>query len=637
MPIRKILTVLFILGVSILSFNAVSAKDAHIEMLRAQLADFKVHALGDFQVRALGSSTENWGVPAIGADKYTNYLNQKAGEKEEITVAVLDTGVNFSHNVFVGSDGSSRLDTNNNLIWNYIDGTNDVADDNGHGTAVAGTIAQSTPDNVKILPIKVMDYNGNGNLDNVAAAVERVYRYVDAICLSLGGEIEGDFTPEDVDSVYPVFKNAYEHGTLISAAAGNEAKHTVLYPASSPYTFGVSAIDSDYHFATTYPAGGGSNYGPEVDFAMPGKEVVVPWGIDYMVGNGTSISAPFLTASIALIKSDHPEYTKEEITATLKVNATNPNDEKDEYYGYGYVKFDFYNIPSGIYVINSALNSSLALDIAGGSEDDTANVQIWDNNGTVSQKFIIRNLHDNIYEIEGLKSSRLLDVAGGETNSGTNVWQYSKNETCAQHWSIAKNEDDTYSFISECGELALDVAGGQANSGTNIQVWEPNQTASQKFNLELVEPISGQQIIPDGDYAIGSELSSDKGLDIAGGSIDNSANLQLYTFNSTPAQTFHIAYLADGFYKIINTNSEKALDVSGAGTYNGANVWQYGWNGTIAQQWLIKENSDGTYSLSSRCNDLYLDVSGGQSTDGTNIQIWENNQTLSQKFAIIAQ
>lgn len=293
-------------------------------------------------------------------------------------------------------------------------------------------------------------------------------------------------------------------------------------------------------------------------------------------------------------------------------------------------------VADGVYIIRSALNSNKVLDIAGASDSSGANLQLYSDNGTVAQKFIIRHLGSNVYQIENLKSAKQLDVAGASTADGANVQQYVGNSSCAQKWTIKKTSDNYYSFVSSCGNKCLDIAGASTADGANIQLYTGNGSNAQKFSLTKIVEVPTTQLFSNGNYVIKSALDSNKVLDVAGANTTNSANVQLYTANGSAAQTFQLTYLADGFYQIMNKNSKKVLDVAGAGTNNGANVQQYASNGSIAQQWLIVETSDGYYSFISRCNGLYLDIAGGSTENGVNVQIYAGNSSNAQKFTLVS-
>lgn len=140
-------------------------------------------------------------------------------------------------------------------------------------------------------------------------------------------------------------------------------------------------------------------------------------------------------------------------------------------------------IANGTYTISSALDKNKALDIAGASYDDKANLQIWDKNYTNAQKFKITYIAEGYYQIEACCSGKALDVAGAENRCGANVWQYQKNDSDAQKWLIKRAGNGYFYIISKCNGLYLDVSGAETKKGTNIHVWNFNGTDAQKFKI----------------------------------------------------------------------------------------------------------------------------------------------------------
>ena len=272
-----------------------------------------------------------WGVDEIGANLYTRW-NELNEYTTPVKVAVIDTGINRNHTVF-----KNRIKHTANTK-NYLNGNEWPDDDNGHGTGVAGVIVESTPSNVEIYPMKVMNQNGEtDSFITVLSAVSNAAEIdkVDIINLSLGVSGEGSNpAPNCNSSEYSIFNELFgevvNSGSLVIAAAGNEAKNSVSFPANCSNVVAVSAIDQDRSFAEEY-----SNYGSEIDFAMPGTSLFVPWivpssgsvplGIDntniVMRESGTSFASPFLAAAAALIKTENPNYTPAQIVAALKQNS----------------------------------------------------------------------------------------------------------------------------------------------------------------------------------------------------------------------------------------------------------------------------------------------------------------------------
>lgn len=285
-------------------------------------------------------------------------------------------------------------------------------------------------------------------------------------------------------------------------------------------------------------------------------------------------------------------------------------------------------IANGTYTISSAIDANKVLDIAGGSTSDGANLQIYSKNNTNAQKYQITYLGDGYYTLAVVSSGKVLDVAAAGKANGTNVQQYSSNGSSAQKWVIKSTGDGYYNIIASANGKCLEVSGGNTANGTNIHIWEANGSYAQKFKLT----IQGSQTISEGVYTISTALNLNKVLDIAGGSIANGANTQLYSSNTSYAQKFQVIYLGNGYYSLESLSSGKILEVAGGGTGNGTNVQQNSSNGSASQKWVIKSTGDGYYSIISGVSGNYMDVSGASTSDGTNIQTYAPNASAAQKF-----
>ena len=236
------------------------------ELIENIIKDHKVHISdNNFQIESVSTRNTAWGVDTTGLGHYKLKLNYSENDND-IIVAVLDTGINSSHEAFNINEIADKISFT--YSYDYVNDDSDVTDDNGHGTAVAGVISESTSDNIKIVPVKVMNESGEGTLTDILQAIEDVYQYVDVINLSLGTNTD-EFSKREKSTLEKFFKQVYNSGTIVVCAAGNE-KTDVAYPGSSSYTLTASAVDSANNFASSF-----SNYGEEVDFALPYMNVAL--------------------------------------------------------------------------------------------------------------------------------------------------------------------------------------------------------------------------------------------------------------------------------------------------------------------------------------------------------------------------
>ena len=211
--------------------------------------------------------------------------------KNKVVVAVIDTGVQT--NLFPDRCEAGYNATTEN-------GTESVQDVNGHGTEVASVIVNHTPDNVKILPIKVgdgdnIDLSGDDTEEVSKEAVIQAFDYAcehaDIInfCCGYDGEdaAEQSFLNTSID-------RAVAKGIPVIVSAGNQYGETDSYPACHTACWTVGAIDGNNSLADF------SNYGSFQDFVAPGVGIsVISRTGESVVKSGTSFAAPYVTAFAA--------------------------------------------------------------------------------------------------------------------------------------------------------------------------------------------------------------------------------------------------------------------------------------------------------------------------------------------------
>ncbi|OKP95466.1 cellulase family glycosylhydrolase [Paenibacillus sp. P46E] len=128
------------------------------------------------------------------------------------------------------------------------------------------------------------------------------------------------------------------------------------------------------------------------------------------------------------------------------------------------------------------VGSGKALDAAAAGTANGTNVQIWDDNGTGAQQWIITDVGGGLYKVTNANSNTGLDVAEMGTANGSNVQLWSYGGGSNQKWSIVK-VGSAYKLIASNSGKALDVAAAGTENGTNVQIWDDNGTNAQKWNL----------------------------------------------------------------------------------------------------------------------------------------------------------
>ncbi len=298
-------------------------------------------------------------------------------------------------------------------------------------------------------------------------------------------------------------------------------------------------------------------------------------------------------------------------------------------------------IPDGKYVISSMLNSKYVLDIEGGSTSNYGNVQLYLNNESTAQAFKVSHDAQGYVTFTNVNSGKVLDASGGIASNGRNVQQYTSNGTRSQKWVIKKSGNG-YTIVSALdSNFVLDLSSGKVNNGQNIQIYSSNGSNAQKWNLtkylskqEKLNQLAAENknTLADGVYKIGNAQNSNYVLDIASGSKNNGANVQLYLSNGTTAQSFTVSHDAQGYVTFTNVNSGRALDVSGGKVANYSNIQQYNSNGTKSQKWIVKKSGSGYTIISALDSNYVLDLSGGKVVNSRNIQIYQGNGSTAQQW-----
>jgi len=211
---------------------------------------------------------------------------------EGVKIAICDTGCDLDHPDLVG-----------NLLpgINFVKPGTPPNDDNQHGTHVAGIICAENNDigmagvapKSKIIPVKVLDEKGSGDLNNVALGIRwATDNGADIISMSLG-------SPRPLAGIRKAIQYAAAKGIPVFVAAGNAGRtNEIFYPANYPETISVGSIDENFDRSTF------SNTGDRLDFMAPGGKIfsTVPdnW---YAYLSGTSMACPFVVGVAALCLS----------------------------------------------------------------------------------------------------------------------------------------------------------------------------------------------------------------------------------------------------------------------------------------------------------------------------------------------
>lgn len=142
-------------------------------------------------------------------------------------------------------------------------------------------------------------------------------------------------------------------------------------------------------------------------------------------------------------------------------------------------------VSGATYQLVSGVNNSSVLDVNGSDSVNGTLVQLWQNNGTINQKWVVTSIGGGYYTLQPLNaSSSLLDVNGGGTANGTQVQIWQATGGTNQEWLITSIGNGYYTLApgNAPGSL-LDVNGGGTGNGTKVQIWQSNGGSNQKWQL----------------------------------------------------------------------------------------------------------------------------------------------------------
>jgi serine protease len=363
-----------------------AAKVVALPSVRYAVPNYIAHTAGSWYPDDVGNtkSAQGWerlqwnflapeGIDAPHAWR-TLQVDGRAGARG-VTIAVLDTGVAYRN--FDGYkrspdfSGTRFVAPCDLVLGKLVHGRctdTDAIDRNGHGTFVAGMIAEATNNrtgltglayHASVMPVRVLAASGDGNAATIAAGIRyAVAHHARVINLSI------EFTPGTTGSMIPslisAIRYAYEHRVTVVAASGNDSVHSLAYPADDKLTISVGATTSDKCLAYYSNTGGGLDLvapggGDDADLGTPNCHPSrnLP-GVFQMTFNnpsqpsrfslprgwwGTSMASPEVSAAAAMVIASrvlgrHPtpdqilhqlEYTAQPLGSTM------PNND----YGYG--------------------------------------------------------------------------------------------------------------------------------------------------------------------------------------------------------------------------------------------------------------------------------------------------------------
>jgi len=422
--------------------------------------------------------------PSLSKQSYLSQIGARKAwetvrEQTNITIAIVDTGVDLNH-----------PDLKENLVegYNILSPNKPPMDDNGHGTGVAGVVGAVGNNGIgisgilwraKLMPIKALDYHGDGTEQDLGEGILQAVRSgAKIVVLSVGLY---RYSPYMEDIV----KYAESKGVLLVAAAGNDglllgSKVAVKYPAAYPTVLAVGGVKPDNTPDKR------TNSGPELDIAAPWNVYTTSLGSGYRKDEGTSLAAPQVAAAAALVWAKNPNFKPYEVRELLRQTARDIGVAgHDEVSGYGLLQIDkavTAELKKDAYEPNNRsteagkfpLQSNIVAELTAPSDQD------WFYIDAPAAGEIILKYESLASKEQGTQPIRITHVVGGKVQSSENIKLASKSIT------IAAAEGRHYFQISFANpNNTTSIPYSLTNSFLPApDDYEPNDKSFEAYNLQ---------------------------------------------------------------------------------------------------------------------------------------------------------
>lgn len=300
--------------------------------------------------------SDQWGLKNVGqnggqtgADVNATQFWKLLDSAPDVVVAVLDSGLNFTHpdlqgiswvnpneiaNDGVDNDSNGKIDDIHG--WDFVNNDNDPTDDHGHGSNVTGIIAANKNDSigisgmlaeVQVLTCKILNSSNGGTTSNLIAATRYAReRGVSVMNLSLQNYPNSSLLAAE-------FTLCEQAGIILSICGGNQGVNNDTspnYPSSFPHANIISVANHDRTDNRWDGSFNPSNYGESnIDLFAPGRQILSPiLNNSYSYYTGSSQAAPFVTSVCIAILQANPSWKAHEVkSAILDTVVTRPSYE----------------------------------------------------------------------------------------------------------------------------------------------------------------------------------------------------------------------------------------------------------------------------------------------------------------------
>ena len=434
--------------------HVISVPEGQVDRVIAALQQTGLFSVVERDGLASAVATPN--DPSFGSQWHLAKINAPTAWSSTVgsaqPIAVIDSGVYTTH-----PDIAPRISGG----WNFLTNSSNINDDFGHGTATAGTLGAVTNNATgvagvtwsnPIMPLLVVDSTGYASYSNIASAIDYAADHGARIVnISIAGTTSSATLQSAVDY-------AWNKGTVVFAAAGNNSSSTPMYPAYCNNVVAVAATDSNNALASF------SNYGSWIDLSAPGLNILTTTGTSgYGYWYGTSFASPIAAGVGALVLAAKPSLSAQGLVSILEQNTDNIG--SSSIFGYGLVD------------AGKAVAAALATVVV----TPTVTVASPSGGATVTGTVSVTGSATDSLGISGVKL--YCDGAMvGSTTSGS--------------YSIAWNTGSVAAGAHTLTVTATDMGGNQGSSSlsVNVQAPPPPPQDTTPPTVQITSPANGALI-----------------------------------------------------------------------------------------------------------------------------------------------
>ena len=562
-----------------------------------------------------------------------------------VSIAILDERPDASHadlapNVIATYDAQSQTET--------------LPDAASHGTHVAGIASAAANNgigvagvshNAGLVMVNVFDKSRDPSKDtwvtNTALLV-RAYAYLEAhqdalntrvVNLSLGIKTSGKTSHRDDRLIACIDKAMSDYGIVTVAAAGNSelAKPPYYeYPGDADNVVSVVNLRRG-------SAGGTETLSSLSNYNVPGqsgKNIAAPGtgilstvpGDSYGSLTGTSMAAPHVSGVLALEFAANPQLTATEAVNILYATARDLGEEGfDDLYGWGEV-----DARAAVLAAKTGEYPELP-DISARTAPEPVVTGPTKVPVGATATFGVTDGTLELTGSDGVATFEGGTLTGLAAGTATLAVRDLAGEIRFTHTVTVYETLGCWNIASpDDPKYVLDVKGASVNNSANVLLYTANGNNNQVWLLERQD---------DGTFLVRSAKSG-KVLDVARGSKAAGANVLQYAPSNKAWQKWRIVANADNTVTFVNAHSSKVLEMDGATPANGRNVRQGEAGQTSSQRWVLKGVRaevgpiwDGVYKVTSGINVSYaLDVRGSSRANGANVQLWRSRNADNQRW-----